>query len=67
MNRSIQSEESFANIKGDMSFRRYLCQGKKNVLTESILLAMVHNINRLDSKIQIGRTGTYLFKLKKDA
>lgn len=27
MNRSIQTEGAFANIKGDMSFRRYLCGG----------------------------------------
>ena len=67
MNRSIQAEGSFANIKGDMSFRRYLCRGQKNVLAESILLAMAHNINKLDSKIQSGSTGTYLFELKKDA
>ncbi len=67
MNRSIQAEGSFANIKGDMSFRRYLCRGKKNVLGESILIAMAHNINKLDHKIQNGSTGTYLFDLKKEA
>ena len=58
---------TIANIKGDMSFRRYLCKGKKNVLAESILLAMAHNINKLDHKIQNGSTGTYLFELKKEA
>nr|WP_330377703.1 transposase [Cellulosilyticum ruminicola] len=67
MNRSIQAEGSFANIKGDMSFRRYLCRGQKNVLAESILLAMAHNINKLDHKIQNGSTGTYLFEMKKEA
>ena len=67
MNGSIQAEGSFANIKGDMSFRRYLCRGKKNVLAESMLLAMAHNINKLHHKIQNGSTGTYLFNLKKDA
>ena len=66
MNRSIQAEGSFANIKGDMNFRRYLCKGKKNVFAESILLAMAHNINKLHSKIQKGTTGTYLFELKKE-
>ncbi|WP_083461419.1 transposase [Cellulosilyticum ruminicola] len=45
MNRSIQAEESFANIKGDMSFRRYLCRGQKNMLAESILLTMAHNLS----------------------
>lgn len=65
MNRSIQAEGSFANIKADMSFRRYLCKGKKNVTAESILLAMAHNINKLHHKIQNGSTGKHLFQLKK--
>ena len=38
MNRSIQAEGSFANVKEDMSFRRYLYRGKENVLAQSILL-----------------------------
>ena len=29
MNRSIQAEGSFANVKEDMNFRRYLYRGKK--------------------------------------
>ena len=64
MNRSIQAEGSFASTKADMSFRRYLCKGTKNVLAESILLAMAHNINKLDRKIQGGTTGIHLFELK---
>ncbi len=67
MNRSIQAEGAFVHTKEDMSFRRYLCRGKKNVLAKSILVAMAHHINKLYSKIQKGRTGTYLFELKKDA
>ncbi|GAE00759.1 transposase [Clostridium botulinum B str. Osaka05] len=65
MNRSIQAEGSFAQIKQDMGFRRYLSNGKKNVLMESVLLAMAHNINKLNNKIQSDRTGTHLFPLKK--
>jgi hypothetical protein len=67
MNRSIQAEGSFGELKQDMGFRRFLCKGKKNVLTESILLAMAHNINKLHNKIQAERTGTHLFKLKESA
>lgn len=44
MNRSIQAEGSFANIKQDMNFRRFMCRDQKNVLAESILLAIAHNI-----------------------
>jgi hypothetical protein len=67
MNRSIQAEGSFGEIKQDMGFRRYLSKGIKNVLAESILLAMAHNINKLHNEIQANRTETHLFSLKKDA
>lgn len=65
VNRSIQAEGSFAQIKQDMNFRRFMCRGQKNVLAESILLALAHNINKLHNKIQAGRTGKHLFELKK--
>ena len=64
MNRSIQAEGSFADVKEDMNFRRYLYRGKANALAESILLAMGRNINKLHCKIRSGRTGTHLFELK---
>jgi len=67
VNRSIQAEGSFAQIKQDMNFRRFMCRGQKNVLAESILLAMAHNINKLHNKIQANRTGKHLFELKKTA
>ena len=64
MNRSIQAEGSFAVIKEDMNFRRYLYCGKKNVLAQSILLAIAYNINKLHFKIQNNRTGRFLTALK---
>lgn len=67
MNRSIQVEGSFADLKQDMGFRRFLCSGKQNVLAESILLAFAHNINKLHNKIQFKKTGTHLFKLNQCA
>ena len=67
INRSIQVEGSFAELKQDMNFRRFLCRGTQNVLAESVLLAMAHNINKLHRKIQSGKTGRHLFKLKKSA
>ena len=65
MNRSIQAEGSFANVKEDMNFRRYLYRGKENVLAQSILLAIGYDINKLHHKIAAERTGTHLFELKK--
>lgn len=64
INRSIQAEGSFADIKQDMKFRRYLSKGASNVLAESTLLAMARNINKLHNKIQRGKTGMHLFPLK---
>jgi transposase len=67
INRSIQAEGSFAQIKQDMGFRRFLTRGKQNVLTESILLAIGHNVNKLHRKIQDERLGKHLFEVKKSA
>ena len=67
MNRSIQAEGSFAQLKHDMNFRRFMCRGQKNVLSESILLAVAQNINKLHNKIQTNRTGKHLFELNKTA
>ena len=67
MNRSIQAEGSFAVIKEDMEFRRYLYRGKENVTAQSILLAIGYNLNKLHHKIQSDRTGQHLFSLKKTA
>ena len=64
MNRSIQAEGSFGDIKQDMQFRRYLSKGSANVLAESTLLAIARNINKLHNKIQNGKKGTHLFPLK---
>ena len=64
MNRSIQAEGSFGDLKQDMQFRRYLSRGTSNVLAESILLAVARNISKLHNKIQNGRTGMHLFPLK---
>lgn len=64
MNRSIQAEGSFGDLKQDMQFRRCLSKGTANVLAESTLLAIARNINKLHNKIQNGKTGTHLFPLK---
>ena len=65
MNISIQAEGSFAALKGNMSFRRFLTRGNKNILTECMLLAFAHNVNKLHSKIQSGNCGKYLYPLPK--
>ena len=67
MNRSIQAEGSFGELKQDMGFRRFLCRGTKNAEAESVLLAVAHNINKLHRKIQNGKRGNHLFSLKKSS
>ena len=57
INRSIQAEGSFGELKQDMQFRRYLSRGTANV-------AMAKNVNKLHNKIQKGKTGRHLFPLK---
>lgn len=64
INRSIQAEGTFGELKQDMQFRRYLSRGTANVLAESVLLAMAKNVNKLHNKIQKGKTGRHLFPLK---
>lgn len=61
INRSIQAEGSFAEMKWDRGFRRFLCRGNSNVYAECVLLAISHNIGKLHNKIQQEKTGTYLF------
>jgi len=67
MNRSIQVEGAFGEVKENMSFRRFLCRGNSNVLAESMLLALAHNVNKLHNKIQSGRCGQHLYPLKTTA
>ena len=59
VNRSIQAERSFASVKQDMEFRRYMYRGKENVTAQ--------NINKLHNKIQSEKTGQHLFRLKETA
>ena len=64
MNRSIQVEGSFAVVKEDLGFRRYLYRGRANVLAQSVVAAVAYNISKLHFKIQGGRTGQFLTDLK---
>lgn len=64
MNRSIQVEGSFGDIKEDSAFRRFLCRGKENVYAESVLFAMAHNLGWLHSRIQNDKLDVHLYELK---
>ena len=63
MNRSIQAEGCFADIKGDSGFTKFLCRGTENVLAEYILFAMAHNLGWLHSRIQGDKLDLHLYEL----
>jgi transposase len=52
MNRSIQAEGVFGNMKQNYHFRRYRRRGKENVFTETLLYAIALNINKYHHKKQ---------------
>lgn len=67
INPSIQAEGSFAQIKQDMGFRRFMSRGTENVLADSILLALGHKVNKLHRKIQNDCLGHHLYLRKTSA
>lgn len=60
VNRSIQAEGTFAYIKEDLDFRRFLLRGKEKVKAEWLLFSLALNILKLHHKIQNDRLGTSL-------
>ena len=51
MNRSIQAEGAFADVKETQLFRRFLGTGHLNALTETVICVLAHNFNKLHHKI----------------
>lgn len=60
INRSIQSEGEYGNLKENLGFRRFRMRGARKVLTEVLLYAMACNVNKLCNKIRQNRTGVML-------
>ena len=58
--RSIQAEGTFAYIKEDLAFRRFLLRGKEKVKAEWLLFSLALNILKLHHKIQNDRLETGL-------
>lgn len=67
MNRSIQAEGAFAQIKHNMNFKRFLCRGNQNVLSECIIVALAHNISKMHNKIINNRCGIHIHPMKKSS
>jgi transposase len=60
VNRSIQSEGSFAQLKHNRNFKRFLMGGNVKVGTELCLLALSQNIVKYISKCNSNRCKTHL-------
>ena len=58
--RSIQAEGTFALLKTDFGFRRFLTTGKANVRTELFFLALGFNLKKRWMKQEDGRLQTHL-------
>ena len=56
--RSVQAEGTFALLKNDFAFRRFLTAGKVNVRIELFLLALAFNLKKLWMKRKHGRLQT---------
>jgi hypothetical protein len=67
VNRSIQVEGAFGVTKEDGHFRRFYTRGKAGVSCELFLVCIGYNVNKLHHKIQQGRCGTSLHRLKQKA
>ena len=62
--RSIQAEGTFALLKTDFGFRRFLTTGKANVRTELFFLALGFNLKKRWMKQENGRMQTHLSLLQ---
>ena len=62
--RSIQAEGTFALLKTDFGFRRFLTTGKANVRTELFFLALGFNLKKRWMKQENGRMQTQLSLLQ---
>lgn len=58
LNRSIQAEGSFAQMKSNMGKRRFNCFGKKRVFIEWLLLALALNIKTFASRMGKNKIGS---------
>ncbi len=58
MNRSIQAEGVFAQIKANLYFRRFMCFGSERTKTEWILMCLAMNAIRLGHRMTNDLTGT---------
>lgn len=64
VNRSIQAEGSFGQLKSNRGFKRFLTGGNVKVMTELCLLALSQNIVKYIRKCNSGKSKTHLLHPK---
>ena len=64
VNRSIQAEGSFGQLKHNRGFHRFLMFGKVKIVTELFLLALSQNILKVISKCNAGKEKTHFLHPK---
>lgn len=64
VNRSIQVEGAFGQLKHNRQFRRFLTKGNSNVTTELFFLALSQNVKKYLSKCNREQLKTHLFETK---
>lgn len=65
VNRSIQAEGAFAQIKSNWSFRRFLRKGKKGIYTEWLLISMAMNVVHLGNRLAQSKVGNpYYYRIE---
>ncbi|MCH3950253.1 MAG: IS1182 family transposase [Acidaminococcus sp.] len=67
MNRSIQAEGAFADLKDSLNVRRLETRGKGNALVTVGICAMARNVLKVHHKVQDGKEDLHLYPLKKEA
>lgn len=68
VNRSIQAEGAFAQIKANWKFRRFLSAGMENISTEWILACLAINAVHLGNRLEQNLIGTpFHYRLQKSA
>jgi len=68
LNRSIQAEGVFGNMKQNYGFRRYRRRGIESVFAETILYSIAYNINKFHQKqLKNHNVASVLFHLPKSA
>lgn len=64
MNRSIQSEGTFAQMKYNDNFKRCMLRTKNKVEIKTILYSFAYNVRKLASKIFSSKLGEIIHSLK---